>query len=161
MAPDPLRKPITRERLLTLVRSVLIGWATLLAISYLLLRPLLIWTAPLVGAIWFSTVQLSLECCALAGAGWVVGRLNRSGAVAGVLVFAATLTPWDFGQMLAINVPGLVRLTRDALHDPRYFDSLIATAGADILLFGSLIGGGLLGRLIRTKPLSIVGGVHT
>ena len=145
-----------RERLWTLARSILIGWATLLAISYLL-HPLLIWTAPLVGATWFPTVQLSLQCSALAGTGWVVGHMNRSGAVGGVLIFAATLTPWDLGQVLAINVPGLVRLTADALRDPRYFDSLIATAGAHALLFGSLIVGGLLRRLSRTEPLSIVG----
>jgi hypothetical protein len=145
-----------RERLSTPARSILIGWATLLAISYLLLRPLLIWTAPRVGASWFPTVQLSLDCSALAGTGWVVGHLYRSSAVTGVLVFAATLTPWDFGPVLGLNVPSLVRLTADAFRDPRYFDSLIATAGAHALLFGSLIAGGLLRRLSRTKPLSIV-----
>lgn len=145
------------ERLSILARSILIGWAMLLAISYLLLRPLLIWTAPLLGANWFPNVQLSLQCSALAGTGWVVGHLNRSSAVVGVLVFAATLTPWDFGPVLGINVPSLVRLTADAFHDPRYFDSLIATAGAHALLFGSLIVGGLLRLASRTKPLSIVG----
>ena len=146
-----------RERLWTLVRSILIGWAMLLAICYLLLRPLLIWTAPLLGANWFPTVQLSLQCSARAATGWVVGHLNRSGAVVGVLLFAATLTPWDFGQVLGINVPSLVRRTADAFHDPRYVDSLIATAGTHTLLFGSLIVGGLWRRLARTEPLSIVG----
>lgn len=146
-----------RERLSTLARSILIGWATLLATSYLLVRPLLIWTAPLVGASWFPTVQLSLQCSVLAGTGWVVSHLNRSGAVVGVLVFAATLTPWDFGPVLGINVAGLFRLTVNALRDPRYVDSLIATAGAHALLFGSLIAGALLGQASRTKPLSIVG----
>jgi hypothetical protein len=145
------------ERLRTLARSILIGWAMLLAISYLLLRPLLTWTPPLVGASWFPTVQLSLQCSALAGTGWVVGHLNRSGAVVGILVFAATLTPWDFGPA-GINVPSLVRLTADAFHDPRYFDSLIAKTGAHALLFGSLIAGALLRQASRTKPLTIVGG---
>lgn len=147
-----------RDRLWILARSILIGWATLLAISYLLLRPLLIWTAPMIGASWFPTVQLSLQCSALAGTGWVVGHLNGSGAMVGVLVFSATLTPWDFGQVLAINVPGLIRLTMDAFRDPRYFDSLIATAGAQTLLFGSLIVGALLRQASRTKPFSIVSG---
>ena len=146
-----------RERFSILARSILIGWAMLLAISYLLLRPLLIWTAPRLGPSWFPTTQLSLECAVLAGTGWLVGHLNRSGAVVGVVVFAATLTPWDFGQVLGINVPSLVRLTADAFRDPRYFDSLIATAGAHALLFGSLIVGGLWRRLSRTEPLSIVG----
>jgi hypothetical protein len=146
-----------RERLWALARSILIGWATLLAISYLLLRPLLIWTAPLVGASWFPTVQLSLQCCAFAGTGWVGGRLNRSGAEVGVLVFAATLAPWDFSPVLAINVPGLIRLTVNAFRDPRYLDSLIATAGAHILLFGSLMVGGTPRRSSGAKPLSIVG----
>jgi hypothetical protein len=148
-----------RERLRTLVRSIAIGWATLLAIGYLLVRPLLYWTAPVVGANWFPTVQLSLSCLAMAGTGWIVGYLNRSSAVIGVLVFAATLTPWDFGPVLAINVPGLVRLMVDALSDPRYFDSLITTAGAHTLLFGSLIAGGLLLRPSDTNPPSIVGAV--
>jgi hypothetical protein len=147
-----------RVRLWILARSILIGWATLLAIDYLLERPLLTWTAPLVGAMWFPTAQLSLECFALGGTGWIVGYLNGSGAVVGVLVFAATLTPWDFGQGLAINVPSLVRLTVNAFHDPRYFESLIATAGAQTLLFGSLIIGGLLRQRSRTKPMSIIGG---
>ena len=123
-------------------RSLLIGWATLFAISYLLERPLLTWTAPLVGASWFLTVRLSLECFALGGTGWVVGYLNRSGGIVAVLVFAATLTPWDFGQVLGINVPSLIRLTVNAFRNPRYFDSLIATTGAQTLLFGSLIIGG-------------------
>jgi hypothetical protein len=148
-----------RHRLLTLARSVAIGWATLLAITYLLERPLLIWTAPLVGSSWSPTLQLLLECCALAGTGWVVGRLNPLGAIAGVLVFAATLIPWDFDEVLTLNILGLVRLTEDAFRDPRYFDSLIATAGAQTLLFASLIVGGRLGRPSATTPLSIVGGV--
>jgi hypothetical protein len=124
---------------------------------HLLLHPLLIWTAPLVGANWFPTVQLSLQCSALAGTGWVVGHLNGSGAIVGVLVFAATLTPWDFGHVLGINVPGLIRLTVDAFRAPRYFDSLIATTGAHALLFTSLFVGALLRQACRTKPLSIVG----
>jgi len=148
-----------RGRLWTLARSIFVGWATLLAISYLLLRPLLFWTAPRVGPSWFPTVQLSLECSALVGTGWVVGHLNRSCAVGGVLAFAATLTAWDFGQVLDINVPGLVRLTANAFRDPRYVDSLITTVGAHALLFGSLIAGGLLCRLSYTEPPSIVDGV--
>jgi hypothetical protein len=147
-----------REQCWTLARSILIGCATLLAISYLLLRPLLIWTAPLVRASWFPTVQLSLQCAALAGTGWIVGHLNRSSAAVGVLVFAATLALWDLSGALGINVPGLVRLTVNAFHDSRYFDSLVATAGAHTLLFGSLIVGALLRQASRTKPLSIVGG---
>jgi len=147
-----------RERFSTLARSTLIGWVALLAASYLLLRPLLIWIAPLVGASWFPTVQLSLQCFVLAGIGWLVGHLNRSSAVVGVLVFAATLTPWDFGTVLAVNVPSLARLTVNAFRDPRYFDSLIATAGAHALLFGSLMAGALLRQAPRTRPLSIVRG---
>ena len=46
-----------RHRLLITARSILLGWATLVAFTYLVERPLLLWTAPLLGASWLPTLQ--------------------------------------------------------------------------------------------------------
>ena len=127
-------------------RSILLGWATLFIVAFLVERPLLIWTAPLLGASWFATAHLALDCAALAATGWVAGRLSRPGPMLGVLVFAGTLTFWDFGSLLPINVPWLFRLAADAFQDTLYWESLATTAATHIFLFGSLIGGGLLSR---------------
>ena len=71
-----------------------------------------------------------------------------------MLIFAATLAFWDFGEMLEIKVPWLLRLAGDALRDPRYLTSLVDTAVMHVFLFGSLIAGALASRA-RTAPLSI------
>ena len=133
-------------------RAILIGWPTLIAITLLLERPLLLGTARLLGASWFPTARLALACAGLAATGWVIGRLHRSEPILAVLVFAATLTLWDFDALLAINVPWLLRLAADALRDPLYFDSLVTTAGSHVLLFGSLIAGGFLSRPSAAPP---------
>src|SRR5271154_3005804 len=106
-----------RHRLLITARSMLLGWATLLAATYLVERPLLLWTAPLLGARWFPTAQLALECVALAATGWMIGRWNRSDVVPAVLVFAAMLAVWDFGLVPAINIPWLFRLMADSFRN--------------------------------------------
>jgi hypothetical protein len=141
-----------RPRFLILARAVLAGWAGLFLMIYLIERPLLAWTAPLLGVAWFSTAQLALDCLVLAGAGWIAGRL---GSTRGVLVFAATLTLWDFGQALAMNVPWLLRLALDAVRDPRYLDSFGASLGTHIFLFGSLFAGAWWSKR-QTKPPSII-----
>jgi hypothetical protein len=143
-------------RLWVATRSILSGWAALFLITYLLERPLLIVTAPLLGASWFPTARLGLDCAALAATGWTVGRLHRSAPVFGVLVFAATLTFRDFDPLLGLNIPWLVRLAADAVRDSLYLESLAATAASHALMFGSLIAGGLLSRP-APKSVSIVG----
>ena len=65
-----------RGRLLVAVRSILVGWAAMLALTYLVERPLILWTAPLVGDHWVATAKLSLDCLTLAATGWLVGRLS-------------------------------------------------------------------------------------
>ncbi len=134
-----------RRRLWVALRSVLIGWATLLFIAFLLEHPLLKWLA---------TAGLALDCTALAATGWVVGRLNRTSPIFGVLVFAATLTFWDLTPLLAINIPWLFHLAADALRDSGYLSSLVGTTATQALLFGSLLAGGLLSRPPE-KPVSI------
>ena len=116
------------------------------------------WTAPLFGAAWIATVQLTLNCLELAAAGFVAGRLNRPAPVLAVLVFAATLAIPDFGDARLLdvpwNIPWLMRLTRDALSDRRFLDSWLTTAGMHLLLFGSLIAGGTLSRPVE-PPVSL------
>src|ERR1700733_5588317 len=97
------RWPAIRRILLT----ILTGWATLLLITYLFERPLLLWTAPILGGEWFPTARLALDCCAFTATGWVVGYWNRNNAVVAVLVFAATLTLRDFNPLLPLDVPWL------------------------------------------------------
>ena len=134
--------------------AILAGWAALLLAVFVIERPVLMLTARFLGASWVPTVRLTLECTALAGTGWVIGRLNRSSPVLAALIFAATLAPWDFGEMLEIRFRWLLRLAADALRDPRYFDSLVETTILHLFLFGSLIAGAMLSRS-RTAPLSI------
>ena len=143
-----------RRRLFVALRSVLIGWATLLLIALLLERPLLALTAPILGVKWLATAALALDCANLVATGWVVGRLNRTGPIFGVLVFAATLTFSDFTPVLAINIPWLLHLAADALRDSGYLSSLVSTTATQVLLFGSLVAGGLLSRAPE-KPMSI------
>jgi hypothetical protein len=143
-------------RLLQVFRGVLLGWAILFCLVYLLERPLLNLTAPWLGPGWFPIANQLLDCLALAAAGWMAGRSNRTDALLTVLIFAATLTPWDFGELLSINVPWLVRLTQNALGNSRYVESLVSAAANQTLLFGSLIAGGLLSRPRRPMLQSTV-----
>jgi hypothetical protein len=141
------------------LRSVLMGWATLCLIVFVVERPLLHWTAPVIGAEWIATVKLGLDCAGLAATGWVVGRLARPEAMLGVLSFLATLTVWDLTVMVGINVPWLLRLLIHTLSgDGNYLSSLLATAASQTILFGSLLAGGMLSRP-TAKPVSITGNV--
>ena len=145
-----------RQGLFFVVRSILLGWATLLLTSYLLERPLLILVAGRLGASWFPTVRLILDCSVLAGIGWVIGHLGPTNPILAVAAFAATLSFWDFGELVEIRVPWLLELARNTLRDPRYWDSLVYTAVVQTVLFASLIVGALLSRRApATLALSI------
>ena len=141
------------------LRALVVGWAVLIALTYLAERPLLRLTGPLVGAHWVATASLTLNCLKLAATGWVIGRLHRKTSLSGVLIFAASLSVLNFEVWLPLDVPGLIRLAMDALHDPRYGWSLATMAEQHVLLFGSLIAGGLLSRPPQT-PLSLFGKVQ-
>src|ERR1700683_2503748 len=97
-----------RQGLFLAVRSILLGWATLLLTSYLLERPLLILIARMLGASWFPTVRLILDCSVLAGIGWGIGHLGPANPILAVAAFAATLSFWDFGELVEIRVPWLL-----------------------------------------------------
>jgi hypothetical protein len=146
---------MARRRLFSALRAILTGWPTLFAIAYLLERPLLYWTAPLLGGEWFATVRLMLDCSVLAATGWIVGYCSRPKPLFAVLVFAATLSLRDFNPLLPIDVPWLLHLIADATHDDRYLDSLVGTAADQALLFGCLIAGAMLARPAQPKPLSV------
>jgi len=145
---------VMRRQLLSYARSILLGWVALLAITYMLERPLLIWTAPWVGSEWLPTARLGLNCLALASTGWIVGRGYRHAPMWCVGGFAIMLLFWDFDSELGVNIPWLIRLTADALRDSNYLDSLATTASGQLLLFASLMLGGLLSRP-RQAPASI------
>jgi hypothetical protein len=136
--------------------AVLLGWVTLLTLAYLVEGSVVHWTAPLFGAAWIATAHLAFDCLTLTAAGWVAGRFNRGHAMLTAILFAFTLCFWDFGDVLALNVPWLLRLIRNSFHDSRYFDSLSGSAGTHVLLFGCLMAGAALSRA-REKPVSIVG----
>jgi hypothetical protein len=146
-----------RHRLLIAARSILLGAATLFAVTYLVERPLLAWTGPLLGASWLPTAQLAFECLVLALTGWMIGRWSRLDAVPALLVFAALLAVWNFGLVPAINVPWLFQLMLDTLGNTRYLESLVTAAVTQALLFGSLFVGAHLSRP-RPTPMSIVSG---
>jgi hypothetical protein len=146
------------HRLFIALRAIPIGWATLGLTVFLMERPLLQWTAPFIDVEWIATARLGLDCAVLVATGWVVGRLSRPFSMTGVLVFAATLTVWDLNFLVSINVPWLLRLALHTLSgDGSYGSSLLSTGASQILLFGCLLGGGMLSRA-PVKPVSIGGG---
>lgn len=140
------------------LRSILVGWAALLVLTYIIQRPLLLWAAHLLGDHWTATAKLSLDCLVLAATGWLVGRLNRSMSRAaplfGVLVFGLTLAFGNLDPSLGIDFALLIRLAGDVLHDSRYLSPLATTAAQYLFLFGSLIVGALLSRP-SPRPLSL------
>ncbi len=146
-----------RHRLLIAARSILLGAAMLFAVTYLVERPLLAWTAPLLGGSWIPTAQLAFECIALAATGWMIGRWNRLDAVPALLVFAVILAVWNFGLVPAVNVPWLFQLILDSFGNARYLESLVTAAVTQALLFGSLFVGARLGRPAQ-PPISLAGG---
>jgi hypothetical protein len=146
-----------RHRLWITVRSILLGWATLASATYLVERPLLRFTADLLGGSWIPTAELILECAGLAAAGWMIGRWNRSGALLAVLVFAAMLAVWNFGLVPTMNIIWLFELIVDSFGDVRYLESLGTAAVTHAFLFGSLFVGERLSRPAQT-PVSLMGG---
>lgn len=129
------------HRLLLSARSILLGWGALFAITYLVERPLLRWTAPLLGPSWLPTAQLALACAGLAATGWIIGRWNRFD----VPIFAALLALWNFG-LVPIDLPWLFRLLIDSFENSRYLESLITALATHALLFGCLFAGASLSR---------------
>jgi hypothetical protein len=143
------------RQLLIALRAIPIGWVTLLALAFLVERPVLKLIGPILGADWIATASLGLDCAALAATGWVVGRLSRPVPILGVLTFAATLLWCDFTALLAIDIPWLLRLAIHTLSgDGGSFNSLVSTAASQALLFGCLVSGGLLSRA-PAEPVSI------
>jgi hypothetical protein len=135
-----------RHKLFISSRSILLAWAALFAIAYLVERPLLSLTANFLDASWVPTAQLIIQCLALAAAGWIAGRGNHFD----VLIFLAMLAVWSFG-LIPINLPWLFRLLLDSLDSSRYLESLFTSLVTHVLLIGSLFIGSHLGRAKRNR----------
>lgn len=142
-----------RRRLVISVRSILLGWAALFGITYLVERPLLLLTAHFIGASWLPTEQLALACAGLAAIGWIIGRWNRFDAMAAALIFAATLAIWNVG-LVPLDLPWLFRLILDSFQNLRYLESLLTALATHGLLFGSLLAGARLSGPAQ-PPVSI------
>jgi hypothetical protein len=104
------------------------------------------------GANWFPTVRLMLDCSILTGIGWLVGRFSRAHTNLAVAAFAATLAFGDFGDLIEIRVPWLLHLLRNTLGDLRYLDSLAYTLAVQALLFGGMIAGAHFSRSAPASP---------
>jgi hypothetical protein len=126
-----------RHRLLISARSIVLGWAALFAITYLVERPLLLLSTHALGAAWVPTERLALACAGLTATGWVVGRSNRFDALAAALIFAVTLSVWNFG-LVPIDIPWLFRLLIDTFESSRYMESFFTLLALHIFLFGSI-----------------------
>ena len=139
-----------RHRPLISVRSIVLGWATLFGITYVVERPLVVLSARFLGASWLPTEQLALTCAGLAATGWVVGLGNRFD----VLIFAAMLAVWNFG-LVPINLSWLFRLLMDSFESSRYLESFFTSLAIHVFLFGSLIIGANLSRTREPVDLGI------
>ena len=146
---------MSRGRLLLSARALLLGWVALLAAVYLVERPMLRLFARELDPSWLPTAQLALAVSALLATGWIVGRLSRPEPLLAASIFALTLGCWSSADTLGIQIPWLLRLAADALHDPRYGTSLLDTAVMQAVLFGSLFAGAILSRQVPRKPLSV------
>jgi hypothetical protein len=137
-----------RHRLLISARSILLGWAALLGITYLVERPLLLLSAHALGASWLPTEQMALACAGLVGTGWIVGRGNRFD----VLVFAVMLAVWNFG-LVPINLAWLFRLLMDSFESSRYLESFFNSLAIHVFLLGSLFVGANLSH--KREPVDL------
>ena len=142
-----------RRRLLISLRSILLGWAALFGITYLVEGPLLLLTARFFGAHWVPTEQLALTCAGLAATGWVIGRWNRLDAMVSALIFAAMLAVWNF-DLVPINLPWLFRLIVDSFQDVRVVEPMLTSLVTHAFLLGSLLAGAGLSRPAQL-PVSI------
>ena len=131
--------------MLTAVRSTVLGWLALFAVMLLIERPLLRWTAPILGAGWLPTAQLALECIGFVAVGWLIGRWGSLG----VLIFAATLALPNFGRVPAIDFPWLFQLLLDCFQNARYLGSFFTSLATHVLLFAGLFIGSHLSRALE------------
>jgi hypothetical protein len=132
-----------------------VGWGALFAFIFLIERPLLRWSGPLLGASWLPTVQLALECCGLAAAGWLIGKTGRLWGNLGVLIFAVTIALLNFGFIPLIDFPWLYHLLLDCFQSSRYLEAFFTSLVTHTFLFGSLFVGSHLSRARQPAVLHI------
>jgi hypothetical protein len=136
--------------LLNVVRSVLVGWVALFAITALIERPM-VRHAVFLGPAWVPTVRLALECLGLFAIGWVIGPWGNLG----VWIFAASISVRSFGLAPGIDLPWLFRLLIDTLQNSRYLESFLTSLVTHVFLFGSLFIGVRLSRGHKVAMLHI------
>src|SRR5262252_1359703 len=128
---------------MVVARAILAGWLVMAGLAFAVERPVLWVAGRWLGVQWFATERVALDCLVLAAAGWLVGRLSRASPLLSVITFAVTLCFWNLDPLLTVNVPWLIRLGVDALHDRSYLASFANTAGLHILLLGGLTAGAI------------------
>jgi hypothetical protein len=119
--------------LLNAVRSVLVGWIALFAITALIERPL-VRHSLFVGPAWVPTLRLALECLGLFAVGWLIGPWGNLG----VWIFAASISVRSFGLAPGLDVPWLFRLLIDTFQNSRYLESFFTSLVTHAFLFSSL-----------------------
>ncbi len=137
--------------------AALAGWAVLVAAELVLLFGVLRVFALVMGPELLPSLKVVLDMAALAACGWVAGRVGRPHIVAAAVLTAAGLACLDLTPYLVLNVPWLLRLATNAVHDSRYLSSLLSTVMIHALMLGSLFAGAYLSRP-REEPLGL--GVH-
>jgi hypothetical protein len=115
------------------VRSTVVGWIALFAITALIERPI-VRHAAFLGPAWTPTVRLALECLGLCAIGWLIGPWGNLG----VWIFAASICVRSFGLAPGLDVPWLFRLLLDTLHSVRYLESFLTSLVTHVFLLGSL-----------------------
>jgi hypothetical protein len=138
--------------LVRVLRSCVIGWVALLAVVFLIERPLIHLTALILDPSWLPTAQLALECLGLAAVGWLIGRWGDRW---GVLIFAGTLALPNLGHVTAIDFPWLVRLLVDCFQNTRYLGAFVRSLATQSFLFAALFIGSRLSRTRQPVVLHI------
>lgn len=138
----------------SLLVAALAGWTGLAAIELILLFGALRMFAMLMGPDLLPSLRVVFDMCALAACGWIAGRAGRPRVMAAAALTAIGLTVFDLTPYLPLNVPWVLRLTRNALGDSRYVPSLLATLTVHALMFGSLFVGAHFSRP-RETPIGL------
>lgn len=100
------------------------------------------------------SLKVVLDMGALMASGYVAGRVGKPRTMVAAGFTAAGLALFDLTPYVPLNVPWLLRLTANAVSDPRYFASLLTTLIIHALMFGSLLAGAHLSRP-REGPIRV------
>jgi hypothetical protein len=134
--------------------AALAGWTALVASEAILLFGVLRLFAVVMGPELLPSLKVVFDMAALAACGWIAGRVGRPRVVAAAAFTAFGLAVFDLSPYVPLNVPWLLRVTRNAFGESRYVSSLLAALTMHALVFGSLFAGARLSRP-REVPLAL------